>query len=171
MKLLALFAASALAQDYSYDYPDYEDDRRFSDDPEWMATVANPDKGWSNKSPRVRVVELRCRVNQYFEKFFANAPEHTRNNGIKNWTNLALKIEQKFEECGGSPMTEEEIASTEDLCGWRGWLSNNNKVKETKKVTDHFFKWNAITVRETILNSGEQGCHKKGMRLVSTHSL
>merc|ERR1712227_185944 len=88
MKLLAIFAASALAQDYSYDYNyNYEDDRRFSDDPEWMASSVNPNKGWSNKQPRVRIVELRCRVNQYFERHFANAPEHTRNNAIKNWTN------------------------------------------------------------------------------------
>ena len=164
MKLLAIFAASALAQDYSYDYPDYEDDRRFSDNPEWLSNSVNPNKGWSNKAPRVRVVELRCRVNQYFEKHFANAPEHTRNNAIKNWTNLALKIEEKFAECGGSPMTEEEINATENLCGWTGWLNKNNVVTGT----NHFFNWNAVTVRETILNSSEQGCQKKGMRLVST---
>ena len=163
MKLLAIFAASALAQDYSME--DYQDgDRRFTNNDNWLAATERPPPGgWNNKSPRIRIAELKCRADQYFEVHWADAPEHTRNNAIKNWQALANKIEEKFEECGGSPLTEEEVEETRHLCGWRHWVDN----VDVTTSTNHMISWNAIAVRETILRSEIRGCERRGMRLVS----
>ena len=61
MKIAATFVALALAQNE-------DDERKFSNKPEWIDGADKPNYG--NKDADERFAQMRCRVDQYFNQWF-----------------------------------------------------------------------------------------------------
>ena len=148
MKLAAVLATTALAVDFS------DVDRKFSDKPEFLS-----DDVWasySNQPPNVRVAQLRCRIDDYFDKFFAD-DARISNIMKKNWNGVADAIDRSFSKCHG------ELYDGEASCAWKDWLN-----EPVQKSTDNFVTWYGVAVREFIYNSdAKRACQTHGLRLVS----
>ena len=165
MKLTALLIASAAAQNSLVDV--FTNDRKFSDNPENEETgIGFLDQAvWDNyhdQRPAYRVEQLRCRIPQYFEKFFAgNGKVHDKLKRL--WEGVVYSIEESFQKCHG-PLYDKEVT-----CSWTEWLNkDDDQAANTRKATNHFVTGFGVAVREFIYRSDQRsGCEAKGMRLVS----
>merc|ERR1712241_1155014 len=147
MKLAAVLATTALAVDFS------DVDRKFSDKPEFLTDEAW--ESYSNQPANVRVAQLRCRINDYFDKFFA---DNERINGKlkEKWNGVADSINNSFEKCHG------ELYQGQVSCAWKDWLD-----RPVQQATNNFVTWYGVAVREFVYNSqAYRGCQTSGLRLL-----
>merc|ERR1739838_990283 len=155
MKLTGLLVASAAAQTSLVDLMTGDDDRKFSDNPNGFLDQ----EVWAsyhNQRPAYRLKQLRCRIPDYFNKFFGEN-EELNNHLQAKWNGVLDSVENSFQKCHG-PLYEGEVN-----CAWKDWLN-----KDTQKVTSDFVNWFGVAVREFIYRSDELSrCEATGMRLVS----
>merc|ERR1712021_163316 len=84
MKLATIFATTALATTVDFSDPD----RKFSDKPDFLS-----DEAWanySNQPANVRVSQLRCRIDDFFDEIFA-ADERISTIMKKNWNGVTVR--------------------------------------------------------------------------------
>ena len=148
MKLACVLAASATASLFE------ESDRKFSDQPDWIADEIW--ENWGNKSPAYRVAQLKCRVDMFVEGVFSDAPAPLKASIKKNWEGVAGTIEHAFFKCTG------KFIPPKVNCAWRDWLHDEDLTVDNKVNT--FVVWNGVAVRETMYNNG---CEARAMRIVS----
>ena len=158
MKLTGLLVASAAAQNSLVDV--FTNDRKFSDNPENNAGVGFLDQeiweSYGNRDPNYRLAQLRCRIPDYFDKFFGDNQRINSKLQAK-WNGVLSSIENSFQKCHG------DLYMGEPNCAWKDWMN-----KDTRKATNDFVTWFGVAVREFIYKSDEKSsCESTGMRLVS----
>ena len=149
MKLACVLAATATASLFE------ESDRKFSDQPDWIASEIW--ENWGDKSPAYRVAQLKCRVDMFVEGVFSDAPSMLQDSIKKNWEGVADSIETAFTKCTGDAVPTSGVN-----CGWRDWLDEEDRTVDNK--VHKFVTWSGVAVRETLWDNG---CESRAWKLVS----
>merc|ERR1711935_228315 len=148
MKLATIFATTALATTVDFSDPD----RKFSDKPDFLS-----DEAWanySNQPANVRVSQLRCRIDDFFDEVFA--ADERISTIMKNWNGVTDAIERSFEKCHG------DLYDGQATCAYKAWME-----KPVEQSTNNFATWYGVAVREFIYNSdAKRACQNHGLRLL-----
>ena len=154
MKLAATFVAFALAN---------QDEKKFADDDEWI-TGENWET-YNNQPPAVRLEQLNCRINQFFDQWFSGNLSQGAEMAKAKLTNLYHSavddITRSYMHCAED---YEDYTPTGKECKWTDWLGVS-----FEKDLDLFVRWPAMFVRQNIHRSDKKKrCQKNGERLVSS---
>ena len=156
MKLACVLATTATASLFK------ESDRKFSDQPDWIAKEIW--ENWGNESPGYRIGQLYCRVDMFVDTVFADAPAQLKANIRRHWKAVAGTIRVHYEGC--NDVSDLPYEGQGVNCGWREWLDDEDLTVDNKINT--FVVWNGVAVREGIYKNGLCKNHeRRAMRIVS----
>merc|ERR1712025_948974 len=120
MKFVTSVAVAALANgQLTMNSGRDEEDKKFSDKPDWIAGDAW--ESYHNQGPNVRLEQVKCRVEQYMDQWFVE-------------DSSARDIERTYKHCGDNT----EYQPTGYECNWKDWLGVS-----FEKDTDLFMRCRA----------------------------